>query len=509
MLHSENPLSALWRSAVAEAVSRQLGGGGKGAATDTAHPVLAATEAYLDAFEDGTELTAPLAGLRDDDPAVAAYLSQLNHRAAHAGAVGDSALQAQLVTQRDAYTMGNPLWEQMAEQYIRYYGQYLGHDSGQPAYRDWGHDLDFGVVEWRLPAKAKIAVIGDIGTGTDVAAAVLLAALAQQPDAILHLGDVYYSGTEFEFAHRYTGLFETVFEQTGRRVPVFGVPGNHEYFTGAHAYLACLDSGTLTVEPSQRQAASYFCLRSADDGWQFLGMDTAYHGHALSMPPNMLADALQRLHRSDPDVPDTVAPMSLLPADDPGLVRLREDELTWHAHKLASFGGRSVLLSHHQLYSAAQKVGTAQRLGADGKPDPTDTAREWVDTALWTQLGSYFGDPVAAWLWGHEHNLNIFADGYRPAGWPSGDTPPLRTLPKGRCLGHAAIPVAEHENPYAHTYPVPLVSDDATLALTDGWYDRGFALLELAGAGAPLTARYYQVTGVDPHATLIHTESID
>jgi hypothetical protein len=508
MRHSEHPLSALWRSAATEIVSARLGGGGKGAATDTSHPWLAGVEAHLAAYEAGRELARPPSGGDPDDTAVAAYLSHLHHRLAHARLDGDAALAADLARQRDEFTYGDPAWEQMAVLYLAYYGRYLGHRPGRPRYRAAGDDPDFGVIEWRLPARARLAIVGDVGTGTDTAATVLLAALSLRPDAILHLGDVYYSGTDFEFAHRYTGLLEAVMARAGDPVPVFGVPGNHEYFTGAHAYLDCLDSGRLAPEPGQRQHASFFCLRSADDGWQFLGLDTGYHGHALGMPPQMLADALRELHAADPNVPDDVAPLSLLPdAGAAGQVMLREDERRWHADKLTRFPGRSVLLSHHQLYSAVQ------RCGPDPAPDdPADPRRPWVNSALWAQLGEHFGDRVAAWLWGHEHNLGVFADGYRPAGWPAQDDAASagwqRTLPKGRCLGHAAIPVAAKEQPYATTYPVPLADPRTRLAADGGWYRRGFGLLELAGQGAALTARYYQVSGVDPAPQHMYAETI-
>src|SRR3954467_11749614 len=127
------------------------------------------------------------------------------------------------------------------------------------------------------------------------------------------------------------------------------------------------------------------------------------------------------------------------PAPPADMVALREDELEWHQHKLRNFPGRSILLSHHQLYSATQVCGLPPGAG------PGDLNRKWVNTALWRQLGVDFGDHVAAWIWGHEHNLGIFADGYRPADWPGAPGPELGPLPKGRCAGHGAIPVQQSE----------------------------------------------------------------
>jgi len=193
-----------------------------------------------------------------------------------------------------------------------------------------------------------------------------------------------------------------------------------------------------------------------------------------------------------------------------GLVTIRKDE--WHNDKLVNFAGRAVLLSHHQLYSALDVCGVAQKtVAGDTSPDPTDPNRIWVNTALWRQFGPAFGDKVAAWLWGHEHNLNIFASSYRPADWPAG-TPEmetvLKTLPKGRCAGHSAIPVAEAEAPYAVKYPVPQEPPGITLGLTDGWYNHGFELMELNGRGNPARLRYYQVAAVDPTPKLLFEEEV-
>ena len=509
--HSECLHAALWRSVATEVVARS---GAAAADVDWgSHPVLAGADHHARSLEAGRPVPRPPTKRSNaSDPDVAAYLSELHHRIAHAKLNNAAALEGQLQQQLGQFRNASPDWQQMANKYFAYYAQYPYHLAGQPAYRSWqdpefGHgDPDYGVVAWQLPSKARVAIVGDIGVGTDAAAAVLVSALSFKPDAILHVGDVYYAGTSFEFEHRFTGLFESVFASVGHRAPVFGVPGNHEYFTGAHAYLACLDSGALRLSADQRQHASYFALRSADAGWQFLGMDTGYFGHTKALPAAEQAAALAVLHRHDAQVPvSPTSPEVTAPVVDRELVCLRDDEVAWHRRHAKSFPGRSILLSHHQLYSAVQSIGTAQG------QDPADLNRAWVDTDLWRQLGPLFGGHVAAWIWGHEHNLGIYADAYRPADWPAdlgSEAATFRTLPKGRCCGHGAIPVNVSELPYATTYPVPLVGPDVQLSQTDGWYHRGFEILDLAGAGRPAHVRYFQVAGVDPAPLLIHEEHI-
>jgi hypothetical protein len=55
---------------------------------------------------------------------------------------------------------------------------------------------------WHYPSRtahnARIALIADWGTGTDVAVSLLQSVKQQKPDVVIHLGDVYYSGTEAE-----------------------------------------------------------------------------------------------------------------------------------------------------------------------------------------------------------------------------------------------------------------------------------------------------------------------
>lgn len=536
--HFEVPHLALWKSSVAEVLALELGlintnAGG----IDLDHPIMRATDRYCRSMERNTPLTKPPPDSNDQE-AVLTYLSYLHHRRAHAKIAGDPEIEADIESQTQEYKFGNPLWQQMFDQYFEYYWQYPFHKGGSPKYRSWqaadagNGDLDYGVINWRLPANARIAIVGDVGTGTDVAAAVLVAALEFDPDAILHLGDIYFSGTHFETQHRLVGLVRSV--RGNRRVPFFTVPGNHEYFTGAKAFLAALDSGHLVIEHSQRQTASYFCLRTEDDGWQFLGLDTGYNGHYMNVPPAAQQATLQRLHlgkiETPSDSPDPHWPRAFnpyfsrkaganLPVQDttssPSQVTLRPDEAAWHQDKLGKFAGRSILLSHHQLYSALDQCGIAQAQSPqpDGstRPDPGDFNRTWINTGLWRQLGNAFGDKVVAWLWGHEHNLGIFQDNYRPADWPANSADALqifKSLPKGRCAGHSAIPVQQGEAPYAQKFPVPLKSPELTLGLTNGWYNRGFQIVDLAGAGRPGRISYFQVSEATPTPLPIFVEQL-
>ena len=75
---------------------------------------------------------------------------------------------------------------------------------------------------------------------------------------------------------------------------------------------------------------------------------------------------------------------------------LQPSEITWHRDKLEKFAGSTILLSHHQLFSANSEINKG--------------ARPYVNESLLATFSPYF-DKVAAWFWGHEHNFVLFEDG--------------------------------------------------------------------------------------------------
>jgi hypothetical protein len=118
-----------------------------------------------------------------------------------------------------------------------------------------------------LPAKARVAVFGDWGTGlygAPVCAKSIEA--AGNYHAVLHLGDVYYSGTKDEIQERFLDLFPKVPGAINR-----GLNGNHEMYTGGRAYFDAVHAWG--------QTASYFAFQN--DHWILGCLDTAYKDHDL------------------------------------------------------------------------------------------------------------------------------------------------------------------------------------------------------------------------------------
>jgi hypothetical protein len=107
---------------------------------------------------------------------------------------------------------------------------------------------------------ATLALFADWGTGLYGAPFVAEAITTLLPDAAIHLGDVYYSGTPREQLDRCVTMFPGAVRQ-------LALPGNHDMYSGGDGYFD-------VVLPFCKQAASCFAL--ANEHWLVLGLDTAY-----------------------------------------------------------------------------------------------------------------------------------------------------------------------------------------------------------------------------------------
>ena len=306
-------------------------------------------------------------------------------------------------------------------------------------YRRYKNLSDF-VIKDRLPPQATVALLADWGTGQDSAKKMLVSIARHKPDVVIHLGDVYYSGTQCEVQNYFYSIWQPVLGIP--RVPwgtpltdlktgpaTFHLPGNHDMYAGGQAYYNLIDM--------LGQPASYFCLQN--DHWQFLAMDTSLH----DSNPVTVADATS----VDPD------------------------EVTWMKDKVNNAGGRkTILLSHHQLFTAFEQIG--------GAP---------VNNKLLPQVQDIL-PKLTAWLWGHEHNLVIY-ERY------------LNVL--GRCIGHGAFPVSAQQLQNPPNVGVPLAN--VTLAPDDnGFYRHGYVIMKLDGPKADLT--YYQYNADADSESVLFTE---
>jgi hypothetical protein len=158
-----------------------------------------------------------------------------------------------------------------------------------------------------IPNDFRVAVLSDWGTGLygapDCAASIETDGKFQ---LVVHLGDVYYSGTANEVQERFTDFWPKVPGALNR-----ALNGNHEMYTGGRAYWETIS------QPPFGQRSSCFAL--ANDHWLLAFLDTAYADHDL-----------------------------------------HGEQATWlNALAAASPQKKLVLFSHHQPYSLLDKQGPA------------------------------------------------------------------------------------------------------------------------------------------------------
>jgi predicted phosphodiesterase len=280
--------------------------------------------------------------------------------------------------------------------------------KGKIPYRVYKKMDDF-VIDGKLPANARVAIVGDWGTGQATAKTVLAQIARKNPDVVIHMGDVYYSGTDFEMQNYFYNIWKESLDLT--RAVTFTLAGNHDMFCGGAPYYKLIDQ--------LGQPASYFCLRN--DNWQFLAMDTGLH------------DA--KPEGSDPTY-------------------LEDTEVAWIADKIQNRGNRrTVLLSHHQLFAANE-----------------DICGKSVNDRLYRQLSPLLPN-VDMWLWGHEHNLVIYekylgvlarciGHGSFPIGLKE-----IPTVPKHPEVPMAALRLGDNGILYNHGYAImDLAGSTATLS---------------------------------------------
>jgi hypothetical protein len=119
-----------------------------------------------------------------------------------------------------------------------------------------------------LPDRARIAMVGDWGTGL-YGAPKIAAQMTRMGvfDLLLHLGDVYYSGTRQEEQARFLDVWPKAAGRLSRTLN-----SNHEMYSGGYGYFEL-------ALPALGQSASYFAFQN--DHWLLVGLDTAYVDHDM------------------------------------------------------------------------------------------------------------------------------------------------------------------------------------------------------------------------------------
>jgi hypothetical protein len=158
--------------------------------------------------------------------------------------------------------------------------------------------------------------------------------------------------------------------------------------------------------------------------------------------------------------------------------------LEWHCARIKEFPGRTILLSHHQLFSAFSPI---------GKPDQRGV-RSAVNAHLLKAYKSMKASgSISGWFWGHEHTLSIYEA--------------FAGLQQGRCLGQGAVPVSVLDKiyePVAGLDQIPNTVANTQLQQQGSVYAHGYAVLAFSADAC--VAEYYQ--DLSGKAALVYSENI-
>ncbi|HUB33419.1 MAG TPA: metallophosphoesterase [Bryobacteraceae bacterium] len=413
-----HPDFSLWQSAV-EQTAAKAEGLAAAAVRNAGHPMIGATDTLAENLKNGISPAQVAQTATPKDAASwAKYCSSIWWEIAKAQVAGDKEAEQKWRACLGPFTTCDDRYAEAAAAYVAFQLK-----KDQIPYKVWQDPSDF-IIDWEIPSKARIAILGDWGTGQTDARALLETIARKNPDIVIHLGDIYYAGTEFEMQNYFWDIWTSIFDLS--KVRTFTLAGNHDMYSGGAPYYELL--GRLN------QPASYFCLRNLN--WQFVALDTGLHDDdALDAKPTYLEDT----------------------------------EVAWLQDKISSAAGRrTVLLSHHQLFTANEDIGGQS-----------------VNVRLQQQVGSMLPH-VDVWFWGHEHNQVI----YRP--WQG---------VLARCLGHGAYPVGITEIPPKPRFEVPM--QNVTLTKGTAFYSHGYAIMDLDGPAARVG--YYQDS--DPEDSPMFMES--
>ncbi|MGH9431437.1 MAG: metallophosphoesterase family protein [Terriglobia bacterium] len=351
-----DPELSIWQSAVEEVEAKQSAGpqtedvGATPVITgrpDTPGSMVAEATAYCHAVDSGKTVADVAVGPVATEGLIqtAGFCSLTALKLAKAKILGNQADEQKYNDELAKFGDCDPRYSEAAAKYSEYFVA----QGKQIPYIVYQNLSDF-VIDGKLPANAKVAVVGDWGTGQDAAKLVLRQIADKNPDVVIHLGDIYYAGTQFEVTNYFLQPWRQILNLGERPIPTFTLAGNHDMYSGGVPYYQLIQQ--------LGQPASYFCLRSAN--WQFIALDTGYHDHNPS-------------------------------AAGSGATYLQDTEVAWLEDKIKNAAGRrTILLSHHQLFTAFDSIDQQE-----------------INLRLYSQVSSLLPQ-MALWLWGHEHNFVVY-----------------------------------------------------------------------------------------------------
>jgi hypothetical protein len=277
-----------------------------------------------------------------------------------------------------------------------------------------------------MPTDARVALFADWGTGLygAPACAKCISGSIKPFTHVIHLGDVYYSGTEKEIDERLIGFWPNV-----PGAQSFACNGNHEMYSGGHGYFE-------KVLPQLGQKASYFACEN--EHWLLVGLDTAYEEHSLTREQvGWLVNLLQAPERKTKKLVllSHHQPFSLLDNQGPKVINFLR--LLLNSRRIhAWYWGhehRCVIYDRHPVWNLAGRcIGhggfpyfrdTRELLKRKGQPQAGTNGAQWCRmggdslSADQTRIPGGLTIPASLILDGPNPYLGLDADLYGPHGY--------------------------------------------------------------------------------------------
>jgi hypothetical protein len=208
---------------------------------------------------------------------------------------------------------------------------------------------------YRIPNTGRISLFSDWATGSPSALNVAKEIAGMNPNIVIHLGDVYYSGRLSEHKRNFVTPIRDIILAKCPQTRVFMVPGNHDLYSGCKGVKYSLKSFS--------QHSTYFHLYN--DKLDIHGFDTGLND----------ADCFKQYSFIDHNT------------------FIDKKELEWHLHRINNSNRKLILLSHHPLVTPWYHP----KLGKDVSP---------LNHNLFEQLHDVI-PRAEGWFSGHCHIFDI------------------------------------------------------------------------------------------------------
>ncbi len=202
--------------------------------------------------------------------------------------------------------------------------------------------VDPQLVAWEVPNTLRLAVVGDWGTGL-YGAPICAKSIQTDPDGFdihMHLGDVYYSGTETEIRERFLKYWPW-----NARLGHLSTNSNHEMYSGGYGLFDVTLPEFAAKSTLFHQRSTCFAIQN--DHYLIVGLDTGYVEHDLANGQvEWLRRMIGRAGQRRVILVSHHQPYSLLESQGPHLVEKLGDLLTngrihawyWgHEHRLVIY----------------------------------------------------------------------------------------------------------------------------------------------------------------------------